>query len=105
VRESGSTPGAMGKPVMESDLRALATESGKGFELAFFVGLRAELRAKLRESPCVLRFKGLRGCVKQLAGARRWNGRCQQLNDQIVDYLRTCLLSEKRPAACSLVVC
>jgi hypothetical protein len=95
------TPG----PVAESDLRQLAAESGKGFELAFFVGLRAELRQKLRQSPCLLRFKGLRSCVKQLAGARRWNGRCQQLNDQIVDYLRTCLVNEKCPRACSLVVC
>jgi hypothetical protein len=105
VRESGANPVTAQAPITESDLRQLASDSGKGFELAFFVGLRAELRSKLRQSPCVLRFKGLRGCVKQLAGARRWNGRCQQLNDQIVDYLRTCLLSEKRPSACSLVVC
>jgi hypothetical protein len=104
VREGGANV-ITARPIAESDLRQLASASGKGFELAFFVGLRAELRAKLRQSPCVLRFKGLRGCVKQLAGARRWNGRCQQLNDQIVDYLRTCLLSEKRPSACSLVVC
>jgi hypothetical protein len=105
VRDNGSNATPAPAPVMESDLRQLASASGKGFELAFFVGLRAELREKLRQAPCILRFKGLRGCVKQLSGARRWNRRCQQLNDQIVDYLRTCLLSEKRPGACSLVVC
>jgi hypothetical protein len=102
---SGTEPPPPAAPVAESDLQELASESGKGYELAFFVGLRAELRAKLRGSPCLVRFKGLRGCVKQLAGARRWNGRCQQLNDQIVDYLRICLLNEDRPRDCSLVVC
>jgi len=75
----------------ESDLRELACESGKGFELAFFPRLREELRQQLNRSPQVVRFKGLRSCVKQLAGARRWTGRCQCLSDQIVDYLRHCL--------------
>ena len=74
--------------VEESDLRLLACESLKGFELAFFPRLRVELNERLHRAPQVLRFKGLRGCVKQLAGARRWTCRCQQLNDQIVDYIR-----------------
>jgi hypothetical protein len=92
-------------PVAEADLRQLASDSGKGFELLFFCRLRAELRCQLSQSPRVIRFKGLRGCVKQLAGARRWNGRCQQLNDQIVGYLRDCLNTEPRPGSCSMVVC
>jgi hypothetical protein len=90
--------------ITESDLRELACESGKGFELAFFPRLRDELRQHLNRSPHVVRFKGLRSCVKQLAGARRWTGRCQQLNDQIVDYLRHCLTSERHARSCSLVV-
>jgi hypothetical protein len=93
------------RPVVEADLRQLAFDSGKGFELLFFNRLRAELRCQLSQSPQVIRFKGLRGCVKQLAGARRWNGRCQQLNDQIVGYLRDCLNTEHRPDPCAMVVC
>lgn len=98
-------PAAGLRPVAEADLRQLASDSGKGFELLFFSQLRHELRSQLRRSPRMIRFKGLRGCVKQLAGARRWNGRCQQLNDQIVGYLRDCLNTEHRPDFCSMVVC
>ncbi len=88
----------------EADLRLLACESGKGYELAFFPRLREELRRRLDHEPQVLRFRGLRGCVKQLTGARRWCGRCRRLNDQIVDYLRGCLHEEKCARPCGLVV-
>ena len=87
-----------------SDLRQLARDCGKAFELAFFPFLREELRKKLSESPSVLKFQGLRACVKQLLGAKRWTTQCQDLNDQIVDYLRQCLTSEDRSASCGLVV-
>src|SRR2546426_6652684 len=90
--------------ISEADLRQLACESGKGFELVFFPRLRDALRQQLGQTPHVVRFKGLRGCVKQLAGARRWTGRCQQLNDQIVAYLRHCLGAEPIGQNCSLVV-
>jgi hypothetical protein len=91
-------------PEEVSDLRQLACDSGKGFELAFFPHLREELRKKLSGSPPVLKFQGLRGCVKQLLGAKRWNHRCQELNDQIVVYLRECLSSEEPSISCGLVV-
>ena len=90
--------------IAEADLRLLACESGKGFELAFFPKLREELRRKLDRQPQVLRFRGLRGCVKQLTGTRRWCGRCRRLSDQIVDYLRGCLHEEKCERPCGLVV-
>jgi len=90
--------------VCEADLRELACESGKGFELAFFSRLREELHRKLEESPRLVRFTGLRGCVKQLAGAQRWSGRCQRLSDQIVAHLRGCLGAEGRRGACALLV-
>lgn len=93
-----------GRRVAEADLRRLACESGKAFELGFFPRLRDELRRRLGPSPQVLRFKGLRGCVKQLTGARRWSRRCQQLSDQIVEYLRGCLHADVRSSSCSLVV-
>jgi hypothetical protein len=90
--------------VLESDLRALASESGDGCELFFFPRLRDELRAQLRKSPQMLRFRGLRGCVKQLAGARRWSARCQTLHDRIVEFLRNCLSAETEKVSCALLV-
>ena len=95
---------APSRRISESDLRQLACESGNGFELAFFPGLRDELRLQLNQSPRVVRFKGLRSCVKQLAGARRWTDRCQCLSDQIVDYLRHCLSNDPGAKSCSLMV-
>jgi hypothetical protein len=90
--------------VIVSDLRQLASDSGKGFELAFFPRLRGELQKNLTSSPRVLRFHGLRGCVKQLAGAQRWSARCQELSDQIVDFLRSCWKNEARGTESALVV-
>ncbi len=104
----GFRPAATGRlsaaGVVESDLCRLARESGEGCELFFFPRLRAELRHKMEQAPRVLRFRGLRSCVMQLAGARRWTLRCQSLEEQIVGYLRGCLTAEGGPAQFSLVV-
>lgn len=86
------------------DLRQLAHDSGRYFELLFFPRLRDELRQQLKDSPQVVRFEGLRPCVKQLAGAQRWSLRCESLSDQIVDYLRQCLSVDFSARECSLVV-
>lgn len=85
------------------NLPELASASGKGFELMFFHRLRTELKTQLKLEPRVVRFQGLRSCVKQLAGRRRWCKTCQKLNDQIVDYLRECFCLEKA-GDCDLVV-
>ncbi len=90
--------------IAEADLRGLAGEGNDGLELMFFPRLRSELHQQLQQAPQVLRFKGLRGCVKQLVGAKRWSGRCQGLHDQIVEYLRTCLVAEKAGKSCAMVV-
>ncbi len=92
------------KAITESDLRMLADETGKVFELGFFPRLREEVQARLLEAPKVIRFIGLRPCVKRLAGARRWSGRCQRLNDQIVEFLRQCLSEERVANECALWV-
>jgi len=42
--------------------------------------------------------------VKRLAGARRWSPRCEQIEDQIVDFLRGCLTAEPEQNKCALVV-
>jgi hypothetical protein len=93
-----------GRRVLKSDLGQLACESGKGFELFFFPRLRDELRQQLLQEPQVVHFRGLRRCVKQLTGARRWSPRCQSLHDQIVDFLRNCFTTEANQPNCALLV-
>ena len=87
-----------------SDLDVIAREAAENLELFFYPRLRDELRAQLRHSPRVLRFRGLRGCAKQLAGARRWSSRCERMQEQIVGYLRECLVAEPEQNKCALVV-
>ena len=99
---SGETP--VVRRIVEYDLSRLAQESGEGRELVFFPKLRAELRGQLQEPPTVLRFRGLRDCVKLLVGARRWGNRCQSLEAQIVDYVRECLSAEPQGKDLAVVV-
>lgn len=99
-----SAPGDAGPGVVEADLCRLARESGEGRELMFFPRLRETLRQNLQRAPRVLRFHGLRRCVLQLAGARRWSARCRSLEEQIVTYLRSCLGAEAGRAEFALVV-
>jgi hypothetical protein len=102
--EDFTAPNSTDRRVLKSDLRRLACESGKGFELFFFPRLRDELRQQLLLSPEVLHFRGLRSCVKQLTGARRWSRRCQSLQDQIVEFLRNCFTTEANQPNCALLV-
>jgi hypothetical protein len=37
-------------------------------------------------------------------GARRWRPRCQRLNDDIVEYLRGCVVQEGTVRSCDLLV-
>jgi len=89
---------------LEANLDVIAQEAGDSLELFFYQRLRNELRAKLRCSPRVLHFHGLRGCAKQLAGAQRWSARCEKMQEQIVGYLRECLVAEPEQKECALVV-
>lgn len=100
AHEPESQPAELG----DGDLVRLAREIAGNLELLFFPLLRDELRLRLRQSPRMVRFRGLRGCVKHLAGARRWSNRCERLQYQIVDYLRGCLTAETAQADCALVV-
>ncbi|HZO85992.1 MAG TPA: hypothetical protein VFC26_12310 [Verrucomicrobiae bacterium] len=95
---------AGGRRVVDSDLRPLAIGNDGVCELVFFQMLRAELRNHLEAAPQIVRFNGLRCCVKQMVGARRWSHRCQQLSDQIVEYLRDCFGREATGQGCALVV-
>jgi hypothetical protein len=90
--------------VIESDLQKLALEAGEGCELIFFPKLRDQLRHHLKDSPRVVRFRGLRACVKQIAGARKWSPRCRVLEEQIVGFLRECAGTECRQSEFALLV-
>jgi len=95
---------SQGLDIIETDLGLFSGQSDRSLELFFFPRLRDELRTQLSHSPRVVRFRGLRRCVKQLAGARRWSGRCERLREQIVGYLRECLTAEPKQNECALVV-
>ena len=88
----------------ESDLQRLAREAAGGCELFFFPLLRDELRLQLQQAPRIIRFQGLRECVKQLAGTRRWSGRCEDLQAKILEFLRECLSAETQERECALLV-
>jgi hypothetical protein len=102
--EEGAAKAAPSKNVVESDLREIACTSGKGCELFFFNQLRQQMIAKLEADPDMVRFSGLKSCVKQLVGVRRWTRQCQTLSDQIVDYLRNVLSTEHKQHDCALMV-
>jgi len=91
--------------ILDSNLLALASSSDTaGIELLFFSQLRQELQKQMQQAPNIVRFHGLRDCVKHLAGAARWTPRCQSLHDQIVDFLRGCWQTESSRQSCALVV-
>jgi hypothetical protein len=104
LRLPQSAPAKVPPRIADSDLRRVACASGSGCELFFFPLLREELRRRLDEQPEIIRFTGLRGCVKQLAGARRWTRHCQRLSDQIVEFLRQGFSSDGKMAGCALLV-
>ena len=95
---------ARSQETIETDLGLLARQSADSLELFFFPRLRDELRAQLRQSPRMVRFRGLRVCVKQLTGAQRWSARCDKMQEQLIEYLRECLTAEPALKGCALVV-
>lgn len=86
------------------DLQLLAFHAGGGGELAFFPRLRSAVHAQFQITPRLIRFHGLRDCVKSLLGAERWSPRCDQLRDQIVEFLRRTLSKETSGSTCALLV-
>jgi hypothetical protein len=103
-RLAWTPPPARSQNIIESDLGRLAQEAGHGGELLFFPRLRDQLRQHMLQKPRVLRYHGLRACVKQISGARRWTDRCRDLEAQIVSFLRQCAGGEPAPCELALVV-
>jgi hypothetical protein len=69
-------------------LNDLAMRGGASFELEFFRQLDHELKAASDRRLSVIEVDGLRACVMQLRGARRWNSGCRKLAEEIVEYVR-----------------
>jgi len=86
------------------DLQLLVSHAGDAGELAFFPRLRSAVHAQFQLTPQVVRFRGLRGCVKKLLGAERWSPRCDHLRDQIIEFLRRTLSKETAGKTCALLV-
>lgn len=86
------------------NLPALALSVGAAGELGFFPRLRAAAVAQVQSTPQLVRFSGLRPCVKQLLGAERWSPRCDRLRDQILMFLRSVLRKETTDRECALLI-
>lgn len=91
-------------PRGEVDLASLEKSAGGGGELEFFQSLRADLLHRLQSSPEMIVYRGLRPCAKGLCAARRWSDRCQEVSDQIVEYLRACLRAQTPASQCVICV-
>ncbi len=89
----------VGEVLTQTDLVRIESSAG---ELSFYPSLREDLRLRLLSSPRVLAYSGLRDCAKRLCASKRWTGRCQQVSDEIVDFLRACLRSQPEHADCLL---
>ena len=77
---------------------------GRDSSCCSFRNCARNCNANWNNRPMCSASRGLRDCVKQLAGTPRWNRRCQNLNDQIVDFLRSCWQTESASQSCALVV-
>ncbi len=94
----------LGNPVRVADLRKLACGSGKLGELEFFQRLRESLREQLADSPKAVEFRGLRSCVKQLAGRKHWCPTCDRMEVWILESLQRWFELEPASAHTALVV-
>ena len=78
-------------------LNDLAVREGAAFELEFFRQLDQALAAASDRRLSVIEVDGLRACVMQLRGARRWTAGCRKQAEEIVDYVRERVV-QVRPA-------
>ncbi len=62
------------------------------------------VRQQLAEKPRLLEFRGLRSCVKQLAGRKHWCPTCDRLENQIVAVMRGWFELEPHAQETALIV-
>lgn len=100
----GTRPAPTRDDSANKDLQLLLSHAGAAGELAFFPRLRTAVLAQFQLTPRLVRFRGLRGCVKRLLGAERWSPRCDRLRDQILEFLQHTLSKETAGSNCALLV-
>jgi ATP cone domain len=83
-------------------LNELAWRTNTGFELEFFRQLDHALGAATNGRLVAMRIDGLRACVMQLRGTRRWTAGCRQLAEDIVEHVRGRVVRMRSPRAASL---
>ena len=83
-------------------LNELAWRTSAGFELEFYQQLDHALGAASNGRLVAIRVDGLRACVMQLRGARRWTADCRRLAEDIVEHVRGRVASMRSPRAASL---
>ncbi len=83
-------------------LNELAWRTNAGFELEFFQQLDHALSAAANRRLVAMRIDGLRACVMQLRGTRRWTAGCRRLAEDIVEHVRERVVRMRSPRAASL---
>lgn len=83
-------------------LNELVWRTNAGFELEFFQQLDHALGAAANRRLVAMRIDGLRACVMQLRGARRWTAECRRLAEDIVEHVRGRVARMRSPRAASL---
>ena len=78
-----------GLPGEQLNLAELAREAGSGYELAFFNQLRDRLQSLIGTGTTEVDLVGLSSCVKQLRARKSWSRGCNDLQEEIVSFVRT----------------
>ena len=69
-------------------LDEVAARAAGGFELGFYRQLDHALTVAAEDQTRTVRVMGLRSCVMQLRGDRRWSAGSRRFADEIVEYVR-----------------
>ncbi|MGD1019916.1 MAG: ATP cone domain-containing protein [Verrucomicrobiia bacterium] len=83
-------------------LNELVWRASAGFELEFFQQLDHALGAAANRRLVAMRIDGLRACVMQLRGTRRWTAECRRLAEDIVEHVRGRVARMRSPRAANL---
>ncbi len=74
-------------PPARLSLATVAEDSGSGFELLFFQLLAKRIASIRQLGTRRLHCSELRHAVQHISGAKRWNGTCDQLQNEILEFM------------------
>jgi len=74
-------------PPLRISLPDLAKKAGDGYELAFFQLLEQRFTSATNNGVEHVYFYGLRHCVQSLTSLSRWTRRCENLQNEITQFL------------------